>query len=493
MNNILKKDLSNEELTLLNECITNSNIVKTTTTSNKLNKQLKKDIVLGATKKGYLNLIKYIHKLKASWDYNVIREAVKNGHKDCLEFLHINSKKSWLKNKNYKKWERNWKSSLSENSDYLTTIAGYYGKLDCLKYLCENNFPYNEKTLSFAVLGNNFECVKYLHSKNCKHNIYATIQAAFIGNLDLLKYLVENNYEIDESACLNSARKGHLDCLKYAYEIVGKFSYMTAGATGRNGHLECLKFIWENSNYYDHERPEKETAIGGQLECLQFMYENKYSDPNDDINNNDDSHQGVSNKPTGVWADSQLLRCAGIGGNVKVVEFLHNLGCPWDPDIYSWSTSSGEVIKYLYENEQGWNPNPFNLKSWYCKKNGHSLCTGNHEDYELQDQEHNETPTQIATRNCSYEGLRALHECGFCWGPETICSACYYGNVKVLKYAHENGCPWNERASIVASSGNIKTLKYLIENGCPYNKEDCIESAKEYNQIEIIEYLSSLP
>jgi len=38
----------------------------------------------------------------------------------------------------------------------------------------------------------------------------------------------------------------------------------------------------------------------------------------------------------------------------------------------------------------------------------------------------------------------------------------------MVKYAHENGCPWEEAAySLAAEFGNLDVLRYLHENGCP--------------------------
>jgi len=44
------------------------------------------------------------------------------------------------------------------------------------------------------------------------------------------------------------------------------------------------------------------------------------------------------------------------------------------------------------------------------------------------------------------------------------------GHLEVLKYLHENGCPWDEEGCVYASrNGHIEVLKYLHENGCPWD------------------------
>ena len=44
------------------------------------------------------------------------------------------------------------------------------------------------------------------------------------------------------------------------------------------------------------------------------------------------------------------------------------------------------------------------------------------------------------------------------------------GHLECLKYAHENGCPWNEdTCSNAAKNGHLECLKYLHENRCPWD------------------------
>ena len=42
------------------------------------------------------------------------------------------------------------------------------------------------------------------------------------------------------------------------------------------------------------------------------------------------------------------------------------------------------------------------------------------------------------------------------------------GNFVLLKFLHENGCPWDIRTcSLAANYGHLECLKYAHENGCP--------------------------
>ena len=46
------------------------------------------------------------------------------------------------------------------------------------------------------------------------------------------------------------------------------------------------------------------------------------------------------------------------------------------------------------------------------------------------------------------------------------------GELECLKYAHENGCQWDERTCTAAARNqHLNCLTYLHENGCPWNYE----------------------
>ena len=62
------------------------------------------------------------------------------------------------------------------------------------------------------------------------------------------------------------------------------------------------------------------------------------------------------------------------------------------------------------------------------------------------------------------------------------------GLLKFMKYAHKNGCPWNEDiCSFVALNGHLDCLKYAHENGCPWNEDTCMNSA-EHGHLECLKY-----
>ena len=98
-----------------------------------------------------------------------------------------------------------------------------------------------------------------------------------------------------------------------------------------------------------------------------------------------------------------------LKGNLELLQFLHEKGCPWDKET---CRRAGE--------------------------NGHLEC------------------------------LKYAHENRCPWDADTCKGAAKFGHFECLKYLHENRCPWdNDTCSWAAENGHLECLKYAHENRCP--------------------------
>eukprot|EP00951_Prasinocladus_malaysianus_P022515 scaffold188889_cov44-Prasinocladus_malaysianus.AAC.1 len=74
-------------------------------------------------------------------------------------------------------------------------------------------------------------------------------------------------------------------------------------------------------------------------------------------------------------------------------------------------------------------------------------------------------------------------------GEATWSAAAESGHLEVLKWARENGCPWNEHTCAYAAwGGHLEVLQWARENGCPWG-EYTSELAVEGDYLEVIEWL----
>jgi hypothetical protein len=83
--------------------------------------------------------------------------------------------------------------------------------------------------------------------------------------------------------------------------------------------------------------------------------------------------------------------------------------------------------------------------------------------------------------------LREVKNCN--WNSWTIEWAARQGNLAMVKYCVDNGCPMDAWTCLIAASeGHLDVLKYLHENDCPWSSEACYR-AHENNHIDCLNYL----
>jgi hypothetical protein len=79
----------------------------------------------------------------------------------------------------------------------------------------------------------------------------------------------------------------------------------------------------------------------------------------------------------------------------------------------------------------------------------------------------------VSSKKC-LDVIRYAHENGCPWNANSSANAALTDDLQVLSYLHENGCPWDQKTCAnAAKMGNLKVLKYAHENGCPWDKPTC--------------------
>ena len=66
------------------------------------------------------------------------------------------------------------------------------------------------------------------------------------GRLDMLRFLCDEGCPWDRRTCFEAAYYGHLECLKYAHENGCPCNEFTCSYAARYGQLECLQYAHEN-------------------------------------------------------------------------------------------------------------------------------------------------------------------------------------------------------------------------------------------------------
>ena len=100
---------------------------------------------------------------------------------------------------------------------------------------------------------------------------------------------------------------------------------------------------------------------------------------------------------------------------------------------------------------------------------------------------------QVATTN-KLELLKWAREVKHCeWDEWTIIEAARKGNLEILKYCFDNGCPYDEEKACryAAIEGNLDCLRFLFDKVKPSRKaeEEAAQQAAAFGHINILKYL----
>lgn len=80
--------------------------------------------------------------------------------------------------------------------------------------------------------------------------------------------------------------------------------------------------------------------------------------------------------------------------------------------------------------------------------------------------------TAQAMRTGNLRCLKFAHENNCNWHIDTMKNAARYGYLKCMKYARKHDCPWGQDvATMAATFGNYDCLCYAVKHGCPYDRE----------------------
>ena len=118
-------------------------------------------------------------------------------------------------------------------------------------------------------------------------------------------------------------------------------------------------------------------------------------------------------------------------GHLEVLKWARENGCPWNEETCAYAADGGhlEVLKWARENGCPWTPDVRVGGEWRPPRDA-----------------------EVGARE------RLLLERGTC------AYAAKHGQLEVLKWAHENGCPWDWRTcAFAADGGHLEALKCARE------------------------------
>ncbi|KAL6075282.1 Ankyrin repeat domain containing protein [Balamuthia mandrillaris] len=256
-------------------------------------------------------------------------------------------------------------------------------------------------------------------SPQLRHKLFARRACSA---LPLLQWAMANGYCLNEDTCTLAAGQGCLEVLQWARQEKGcpwTEAAFTAAAAG--GHLEVLQWLHQSGCPCDEEDVLCAAASGGHLQVLKWAHGEYFEIP-------DSAFKG-----------------AAYNGHLAVLEWGHENGLPLQKtDIFSGAVKGGHmtVLKWIAQVLGNEAPSLSSFSS--------------------------DVSCAIAASNGNLEMLKWLHEQGCPWDASTFDRAAVSGDLEVAKWMHAQGCPWEaSTCNTAAKEGHLDFLKWARENGCP--------------------------
>uniref|UniRef100_A0A6C0C7H1 Ankyrin repeat protein n=1 Tax=viral metagenome TaxID=1070528 RepID=A0A6C0C7H1_9ZZZZ len=342
-----------------------------------------------------------------------------------------------------------------DNAEYIMQGAAKVGHVYILRWMVQSGYRRFSSATRYAAEGNQLKTLKWLIDNNFGIDGLAVSYAGKEGHMNIIKFLIEN----DENCTLRSyaaAEKGRLDIVKYFYSLDPDSLRNVGDAAINSGYLDILKFAYENGYEYESHticphphiltwlidngyvksniNTSELVAYSGNLESLQLLYHNNF-----------------------IVRNEIVFIAALSSGNILMIEWLHNINCPFNENIPDLARSLA-ILKLLVE--WGYQVDKVNLS--------------------------------MVASNGDLECLQYLYAHGCKLSSEIISSAASNGHLHVIVWCREQGCPWDADACrITVRNHNLDVLRWLrgfdrntcgLESKeteiCPWNEDVCLEAIK---------------
>eukprot|EP00600_Ochromonadales_sp_CCMP1393_P005137 CAMPEP_0174963900 /NCGR_PEP_ID=MMETSP0004_2-20121128/5581_1 /TAXON_ID=420556 /ORGANISM="Ochromonas sp., Strain CCMP1393" /LENGTH=347 /DNA_ID=CAMNT_0016212565 /DNA_START=41 /DNA_END=1084 /DNA_ORIENTATION=+ len=188
-------------------------------------KEVNLRVTICVARHGILSLLKFVCEYNSSWNEKICAAAARNGHIDCLKYLHEIVKCPW--------------------DAHTCAAAARNGHLNCLEYAHMNGCPWNFVTVEEASKNGHIECLRFAHTHGCGWETFGEFiseMTAYGGHLDCLEYLHMHSCPWNETTCEAAAKNGHLHCLEYAHKHGCAWDKSTCRGAAYFGHYDCMQY-----------------------------------------------------------------------------------------------------------------------------------------------------------------------------------------------------------------------------------------------------------
>jgi hypothetical protein len=153
--------------------------------------------------------------------------------------------------------------------------------------------------------------------------------------------------------------------------------------------------------------------------------------------------------------DAYTCRMAASGGHLGVLQWARQHGCPWTIYIGSWAAAGGHLDVLQWTRQQGC---PWEDACSWAASGGHLHV------------------------------IQWARQHGCPWDEFTCHWAARDGHLNVLQWARQHGCPWSARTcSEAAGRGHLAVIQWARQHGCPWDG-GTLEAADRGDHFDVLEW-----
>jgi hypothetical protein len=236
-------------------------------------------------------------------------------------------------------------------------------------------------------------------------------------NLILDFYAFPKWFVLDQQACASYfVSIGSISCLEYLKSLNFFFSSELVANAAGSRHFDVVKFLHKHGCLLN-ELAACEAARVGSLEILKYCIENSF--PRNYLKQN---------------FGSALTYRAASSGHLLVLQYLHENGYGMDSNVTYVASLYNHLDCMKYALDNGC------ISSWAY---GGGFF-GNIEAIQL-----------YLDKGFPKHGWKTL----------ACQNAAKLGDLQMLKWAHDNGAPWNDAIMKAIAKGSLSCVQYMVENG----------------------------
>jgi len=197
------------------------------------------------------------------------------------------------------------------------------------------SFKFENNVFQLAIKYNNNDIIKYVY-KIIKPDLNGTeyySESIYNENFYIFNWLFKKGFTLDETAFDAAAKIGNLELLKFLNNKGCPWSNNTFNCSIYSGNLKCVQYL-DNDNFPWNSTAYNASCETSNFEILKYLVSTSYND---------------LSRP---WFNSSIFKSAARSGNVKILKFLKNKGCPWDIDATSEAFTYGnnKALEWLISN-----------------------------------------------------------------------------------------------------------------------------------------------